>query len=187
MNTKVFLSAIVLFISTPCLAGIFEFSLSTSFKNSNIDANNYTKSTSNTASVSYYFGSMSAIEYSYTSGETLQAAKPTGGETIILRSTSTIHGLDLVFSFAERGAALQPFVKAGAATIVRKNFYSTDSIPELETPGYSGTVPSVGVGVKIQLTKTFSIKAGLDGWSIDNSKPLNEWDHAGRVGVSWLF
>ena len=186
--TYFILPPLFILIGSPVLrAGVFEFSLSTSFKNSNINANNYSRDASTTASISYFYGSMSAIEYSYTSGEQLQAVLPSGGETEIIRGKSSVHGLDLVFSFAERDSSIQPFVKAGAAHLKRENFYSTTSIPEQSTPGFEGTVPSVGVGFRIRLTKTFSIKAGLDGWSIDNEKPLSEWDHAGRFGISWLF
>jgi len=174
-------------LATSTFAGIVELGVSASYKKSNIDNDNFTLENSTSLTVSYYYGEMSAIEYSYTEGVRRNSYKPTGGETQITTNYSTLHGLDLVFSFAGRSSAFQPFIKAGAAILSKKNFYKTESLSEQETPGFSGTVPSVGLGFRVKVTSATSIKAGIDAWSVDEDKDISQWDNAARIGVTWLF
>jgi hypothetical protein len=43
--------------------------------------------------------------------------------------------------------------------------------------------------MKIRLTKTFSIKTGIDAWitNLDGDEDEKTIDYAGRAGVAWLF
>jgi hypothetical protein len=87
----------------------------------------------------------------------------------------------------------RPYVKAGAQYLLEKklvdqyrdasgnwNPNTLESTPSI--------VPSVGVGFKIGLTASLSIKAGIDAWTSDSLavQPV-KIDYAGRAGLSWMF
>jgi len=66
---RLYIFIIILLISLPqAFAGIFEISGTANYRRSQINDLNYQESQSVTASVSYYFMEMSALELSYTQG-----------------------------------------------------------------------------------------------------------------------
>ena len=168
-------------------AGIMEVGASASFRRSTINDDNYQESLSYTGSVSYYFWEMSALELSYTQGSALLSVKPADDTKITTKSSFRLIGVDLVITFASRESVLQPYLKLGGAHIEKKIVREPEGMDATEIESPAGIVPSAGLGFKIKLSKTFSIKVGVDGWT----SPLNEddptVDYAGRAGVSWMF
>lgn len=175
-----------LFYVSRSYAGLFEFGVSGTYRFSEIDENNFTKSNSLTGSVSYYFMEMSALELSYTSGVSHQSVFQSGVQTKYIYEYQH-YGADLVFSFADRKSSLQPYLKGGVATIEKKLFAEVGNLPrELLREEEPTQVPSVGVGFKLMLTQAISFKAGFDAWG-DSDKKFNKWDNAARAGISIFF
>ncbi len=179
---------IVTLFCTAAHAGYLELGSSANYRRSTINSENYQESTSYTGSISYYFMESSALELSYTSGYSKIVVTPGDITTQYVTETNfSLIGLDLVFSVGEREDVFQPYLKLGGAYIQKKiyrqlNGFSKDKIGE-----QSGTVPSAGLGFKLKISKTFSIKIGVDAWT----SPLDEdpvtVDYAGRAGISWFL
>ncbi len=178
-----------LFTSINGFAGIFEIGLSNSYVSMKINEVNYTTRYSTTASFSYYFLEMSALEFSYTEGKVTEAigSDVTLDPTIYTTLNKTM-GIDLVYSFTGREARVQPFIKLGMAERYKEKFLKPDStLPKSSTGSVRGTVPSAGVGIRIRMTKAFSLKISADAWGASPDEKFNEWDIAGRVGLSWFL
>lgn len=177
--------------SSQAFAGFIEVGASGNYRRSTINADNFQESISFTGSVSYYFWDQSALEFSYTDGYSQVVTAQEGG---LKRTTETefeMIGVDLVFGFGDRQAAFQPYIKGGAARISRKIAFQTEGQEKVVIPASDGIVPSAGVGMKVRLTKTFSLKFGVDAWttppSDDDADDPTVVDYAGRAGISWLF
>ena len=187
-NLLVFL--FVMGIQVPCWAGLVEIGLSANYKQTTFNEDNYNRAISYTGSFSYYFLEMSALEMSYTSGHSVLVAQPTAGQKDKYTTNFQLVGLDLVFSFADRKSAFQPYVKAGAAYIEKEFFLTNDTVGTLEyiDPQY-GVVPSAGAGFKIRLSQNFSLKIGAEAWKTPNADSEDNpiFDFAGRAGISWIF
>ena len=183
----------VMCFSINSFAGIIELSLNGNYKNSKIDEANYKLNTGLSTSISYFFGEMSALEFSYSNSEEINSLRQSvTADTQVTTYKSTFYGVDFVLSFASRKSQLQPFIKIGAAKLVKKTFYKETNVDEKEIAKFSGLVPSAGAGMRMKFTQTFSLKMGIDAWSVkndsDNTTPdFKDWDYAGRVGLSWLF
>ncbi len=179
----------LILIAVPqAFAGVFEVSASANYRRSQINTLNFQESRSVTASVSYYFLEMSALEFSYTQGASTLRAQATEADLWVeYVNKFTLYGTDLVLTFAEKTSMIQPFVKIGAAHIVKDLVVKSETGGTTRTPSDPQTVPSAGVGFKIKITKTFSIKVGLDGWLTNQGETDEKIDYAGRAGVSWLF
>lgn len=172
-------------------AGLMEISGSINYKASRFDDANYQQSNSYTGSISYYFWDMSALELSYTDGLSELSAQATSDLQRIYKTQFQMTGLDLVISFASRKQPVQPYIKLGAAYL-EKNLYL--EVPSegsrIKTGDQHGTVPSAGIGIKIRLSDTFSIKIGGETWSSPQNEDTTEpvtWDYAGRAGLSWFL
>ena len=180
--------AVTIFIGSTAHAGYLELGSSANYRRSTIDSENFQESISYTGSISYYFMQSSALELSYTSGYSKIVVTPGDITTQYVTETDfSLTGLDLVFSVGGREDFFQPYLKLGGAYIQKKiyrqiNGFSKDKIGE-----QSGTVPSAGLGFKMKISKTFSIKIGVDAWT----SPLDEEpvtvDYAGRAGFSWFL
>lgn len=182
---------LVLLISFNAHAGYVELSTSASYRKSFVNADNYSVTQSATGAFAYYFLEMSAIEFSYTEGVNTQY-----GQAILagaLRSyVQTINfrltGADIIISFAGRQAPVQPYVKVGAAYVV-KNYKIITDVTDPVTFESKGVAPTAGLGFRIMITQNFAFKIGVDAWS---SPPTAEgkdvpYDMAGKAGISWLF
>lgn len=190
---------IFLFSSFNAFAGYTELSGSVNYKKTSIDKYNYSDSTSYTASVSYYFWELSALELSYTSGLGKLSTKATGAlEPVQIQIAQfSMTGLDLVLSLATREDVIQPYVKVGAAYMDKQFFKETELEGTVRLQSQYGIVPSAGVGMKVGLTKTLSIRLGIDAWTSplsDKSKDSSTGedrkttiDYAGRAGLSWVL
>lgn len=176
-------ATMILLLSLDCFAGFFEFGLTGNLRSSRIDKDNYTKTTSLTGSISYYFMEMSALELSYTDGVTEQHVKPLG-EAILYTFEFQHYGLDLVFSLASKQSSFQPYIKGGVARVKKTLYSKRDNFPHVKDAGGSvQNLPSLGVGFKFKLTKNLAIKAGIDAWG-EKDQNISDWDNAARVGIS---
>jgi hypothetical protein len=186
-NFYIFLMTLLIYLPQT-FAGVFELSASANYRRSQINELNYQDSQSITASVSYYFLEMSAIELSYTQGtSTLRAQGNPSDLWVEYVNEFTLYGADLVLTFASQESLFQPFVKIGAAHIVKDLIINSETGSTTRTPSDPETVPSAGIGFKIKLSKTFSIKVGIDGWLTNQDDSEAKIDYAGRAGVSWLL
>lgn len=175
--------------SIPAWAGFMELGGSVNYRSSRYDSDNFVESLTYTASVSYYFWETSALELNYTTGTSKQVSKgatPTDPKFTV-EDNIDMTSLDLVLSFAERQAPFRPYVKLGAGYLVKERFRKVNDSPRERISEQSGIVPSGGLGLSVNITKTFSIKLGLDAWTSPmNEKPVVV-DYAGRAGLSWIF
>lgn len=184
----IFLLLALTFATTPSAAGVMELSTSYGLRNSRIDDDNYTKSTSWTGSFAWYFFDLSAIELSYTSGVTEQSLKATNEERLRYVQEFQMYGADLVLTFAGRDSFLQPFIRGGAARLKKKLFrIESDGTQTLFGEPIENTVPSYGAGIKINLTKSFSLKGSYDRWRSGSNNDKEIWDDAIKAGISWYF
>lgn len=169
-------------------AGFFEVSAMGNYRVSRITDDNYQETYSYSGSISYYFWEMSALELSYTQGQQVVSIKPSSSSaTTITRTLFEMAGLDLVLTFASKQSAVQPFVKFGGAHIRREISNQVLPFPAEAAPGSEGFAPSAGVGLKVRLTNTLSIKIGVDAWKAPTQSTVETIDYAGRAGISWMF
>jgi hypothetical protein len=186
-----FTTAILLtsFWQTKASAGIFEFELGMNYRSSTIDKDNYQTTTSYLGSVAYYFGSQSALELSYTNGQSLLSVKPSETEPKLKYVTFfKFVGLDFVLSFASKESSFQPYIKVGGGHIEKTILRKTEGQGTDEIGSSSGYAPSAGLGFKIILTQGLSLKAGVDAWTSpieenDQSGKTPTIDYSGRLGV----
>lgn len=177
------------FLAIPARAGFFEVSASGSYKKVNVTDTVATESRSVTGSLSYLLDEMSAVEFSYTEGSTKQNAT-VGGVSQTTTVDYSMLGLDFILTLGDREATLRPYFKLGAAYILEKQLQVTyagfpPGPPEKTDPVL---VPSLGAGFRLALTKTLSLKTGVDAWTSKSITESNvKWDYAGKVGLSWLF
>jgi outer membrane protein W len=180
--------------NTSARAGMFEIGASGSYRKSNIDVNAYDEMLSLTGSLSYYFDEASALELSYTDGQSKRAISeglPNGHTTSLFYKTV---GLDFVYTFGEKESLFRPYVKVGGNYILQKRLVdqvrAADGtlMPATISEDSPALVPSAGLGFKIGLTQQLSLKFGIDMWA---SRPMNEtpvtFDTAARVGLGWFF
>lgn len=167
-----------------------ELGANANYRRSAFDSNNYQELISYTASVSYYFMEMSALELSYTNGYSEISAKSSSpSDPLYVNQTNfQLAALDLVVSFAEREDFFQPYVKIGGGYLKKDDFEQVGAGNDVNLISHSeGLVPSGGVGFRLMMTKTFAIKFGLDAWTTPLHQDPVVVDFAGYAGVSWLF
>lgn len=180
---KLFLSALftsLLLSSTPCYA-IFEFSSTYSYKKTFYGEDTYDISQSASLGLSYYFWEMSAIELAYTNGTGLHVQPQYSAIQNL-----TAYGAYLMLTLAGKDNPLQPYLKLGAAYIIKDITFQVPRVDPIKTKK-EGLSPSAGAGLKLMLSKTFGIRAGFD----VTASPLNSnevtYDFNGTAGVSILF
>lgn len=188
MNSLVTLIFILLFFPS-AFAGFFEIAASGSYVKHTVDEVNYEESKDATAAISYYFWQQSAIEISYTSGLKTTNVGILGNTSTYtnIQSESRLIGVDFVLSFAEKTAPVRPYIKVGAVHIHKKIIEQDGDFEAFEHPYADGVAPSAGIGLKIALTQTFSIKLGAEAWTTPLAQDKVTYDFAGRAGLSLLF
>ena len=186
--------ALLLFCLVPSLAraGFVEVGASGTYRKSNVGADIFSEAYSVTGSLSYLFDEMSAIELSYTEGYGRTVVGTiSAGATKEISNHATMASLDFVYTMGDKDATLRPYLKAGFGYLLTKEV--TEEIVGFgarTTTEPTGFVPSGGLGFKLAITQTLSLKVGVDAWS---SQPLgkengsSKTDYAGRAGISWLF
>ncbi len=180
----------LVFTSLPAIAQSYsEIGFTANFRKSSIDEGNWQQTLSYTGPFSYYFWQTSAIELSYTQGLSELSVRPPDlpNDRMLTQSYFSLIGLDLVASFADRRAPFQPYVKLGSAFINKKIYRQLTGFNSTLIAESSGLVPSAGLGFRVLMTETLSLRVGFDSWT----NPLNErpliLDYAARAGVSWMF
>ncbi|HAG90327.1 MAG TPA: hypothetical protein DCL41_00555 [Bdellovibrionales bacterium] len=186
----------LLVFSTSAFAGFLEIGASVNYRRNSIDENNYSDTTSYTGSMSYYFWDRSAIEFSYTYGLGKLSTKADGVGEIqrIQIAQFSMTSADLVLSLAGKEDLIQPYLKFGAGYVDKSIFLEDELTGRRLIKTQTGIVPSAGVGLKILLSKSLSLKLGVDAWTsppddknADGSDRKDSIDYAGRAGLSWMF
>ena len=106
-----------------------------------------------------------------------------------LRTTTQytdVYGADLIFIFADRKAAFQPYLKGGVAQVKVKQVVQDTGSNAWEIT-YSGLSPSAGVGIKFFLTEAFAVRASYDAIQTPVNNDTKITDVTGRIGISWMF
>ena len=170
---RILFTLFITIFGLPAYSGIMELGGSLSYRSSHFDAENYKTSFSVTTTVSYYFWEMSAIELSYTNGLEKMRLKEGTAQAYTLLTGFEMMGADFVFTFAGRESSFQPYIKLGAANISKEVYREVEGNAKTKISETSGLVPSAGIGFKIKLSKTFSIKIGIDAW-ISNDESLED-------------
>src|ERR1700677_1122451 len=101
---RIFVLLALLLGSASAFAGFFEVGASANYRYSGYDANNYVLSLAYTATASYYFGEMCALELNYTNGYSKQVSGGAGtplDPVEKIEDNIVLTSLDLVFSFNE--------------------------------------------------------------------------------------
>lgn len=187
-TTLIFLLQLIVFSAH---AGMWELGVNGNYRKAYMNADNTTDASALTGSIAFYFGTMSALEGSYTYGsaKTRLALKDRPNQTVTV--FYEMIGLDLVITLTGQDSVIRPYIKGGGAYILKKDtFFAEDGRTAIMVTGQSGEdtglVPSAGAGVKINLSRVLSLKLGVEGWS---STPRNAglWDTMYRAGVSLLF
>lgn len=185
---KIVIPVFLFFIFSTANALVTELGVSYSYKKSTFDENNNIESQSTTGSVSFYVWERVAIEMSYTNGLYTKKEMQPNMLSAVLRTTTQytdIYGADLILVLADRNAMVQPYLKAGAAQVSRRQVVQDGpSNPSWEIK-YSGLSPSYGAGLKILLSQTLSLKASYDiiQTPVDNNTKVEEI--SGRIGLGW--
>lgn len=190
---KIIISLLMFIVSSRAFA-LVEISASSSYRKSYLNKDTYDESLAFTGSLSYYFFAQSALELSYTNGQSNRFA-PSSTYNVETIYDFEILGADLVLVFAEPQSQFVPYIKGGVA------YYSKKKLTTLITDATNSStvgnkvesinpaaVPSAGVGLKIGVTQSLSIKLGIDAWA---SRPLDQkpvtYDMAARAGLSWFL
>lgn len=174
-------------------AGFFEVGVSGSYRRSNIDKTAYDEFRSLTGSLSYYLDESSALELSYTDGRNLRVTGEGLSIGNITDLTYKMIGLDLVLTMGDKSSTVRPYIKLGGVYIAEKKIVEvardqSGSYPPNSVKDEPALVPSAGVGFRLALSETMSLKVSAEAWA---SRPINVQpvtiDYAGRAGLSWMF
>lgn len=190
---------VLLFSCTSVYAELVELGLSGNYRRTFLADSDTTQSATDEAqaytfSIAYYLREMTALEFSFTSGES-ERSIPSTTISSITKHTYNLLGADLVFTFGKREERFVPYIKAGLGYFINKRItytyinHTTPSQSEERPVELDPTVvPSVGFGMRTLITKSFAIKAGIEIWTSGPvSKSLDEFDWAARIGLSWFL
>lgn len=170
-----------------------ELGVNYAYKKSSMDAINNTEQQSTTGSVSLYFWDRVAIELSYTNSLYVKKEQNSAAATTSVRTTSQIsdiYGCDLIYVFADKKASFQPYIKGGAAYIVKTQKTQIDNQPPWNIATPAGTpyiAPSYGIGLKFFLTDAIALRTGFDVMRTPIDPTNYVEDTNGRLGLSWIF
>jgi len=182
------LLAVSVSFSFPAHAIYTELGVSYGRKTTTFDENNKFDSESVTGSLSLYFLERLALELSYTDATGLREEKASPSDP--KRTTtqkSQILGADLILVFADKKSLFQPYIKGGGAQISRYQEVKIEGQNTFKLEPETATVPSYGVGLKIQLTDAFGIKLSYDVWKTPIGGGLQTDDSSIRAGVTWIL
>jgi hypothetical protein len=187
VENKIKITLFLLFFSNNLYAFFTELSISHSYKKTTFTTDNFIESELLTGSASFYIWDHIAIESSYTKGMALRKEKDSTNPIRTINQDTTVYGLDLVLSLSDRKATFQPYLKGGAAYIIKKQVVTDEGNPSFEinpTPTFS---PSYGIGFKLKFTDSLALTTGIDIWQtpLDDGSKTN--DIATRSGISWIF
>ncbi|MFK8138632.1 MAG: outer membrane beta-barrel protein [Bdellovibrionales bacterium] len=173
-------------MSTSLSAGVFELSLGTTFRDTNLDAENLQQARSTSASLAYYFWEGVAVQATYMQGFNYTKGRIDVSTVQEQVSNFTYQGLDLIWSVGGNKGIFKPFVKIGMAEIDKKQEYKeSGESPIIATS--NGTNLTGGIGFKYHLTQTLALKFSYDLWMgpIDADSPTTDTNF--KLGISWFL
>lgn len=180
------------FQSVPAFAVYTELGMNYNYKKVTYDSANYTEQQGLTGSIAFYLWERVGLELA-TTNSTAYKIEPTYDQVNQTKERktvqrSTIYEMNLQYLLtADRKAMFQPFIKGGVAYISKKQELQIDNdIPTTVSPK-PGFGPSAGIGLKVFLTESFSLRFGYDvvRTPIDDNTTAD--DITGRMGVSWVL
>lgn len=184
---------LMLLFSLSAKAGFVEFSAMGTLRENTISNENSSETRSLTGSIAYYFFENSAIEVSYTEGfvETNGLAPIGAGNNVAYNQVVNFEmlGADFILSMGDRKSAFRPYIKAGGAIQSKEIEFKTEGSGTFKDES-DGTYITYGAGLKLRLSKNWSIKLGYDSWTGPIDKDDDEdktTDSSFRGGISFIF
>lgn len=184
---------ILLFFGSQTAQAVYtELGVSYNYKKITYDEANNTESQGLTGSIAFYLWERVGLELAYTSS-TAYKIEPTYDITSQTRERKTIQRSNIYEAnlqyllTPDRKATFQPFIKGGVAYISKKQELQIDNDFAQEVKPKPGFGPSVGVGMKVFLSETMSLRFGYDvvRTPIDDNTTAD--DITGRMGISWIL
>lgn len=173
--------------------GIFEISALIAYSQSKFDEKTYSRQNRYTGEFAWHFTSVSAIEFSYSRSYTKIAQTVTTSSLLFPTITEsvtyddTVYGASWVQGLLPADFLLMPYFKVGAGRMVRKQKVEYSALVNTQEFSQKADTGVAGAGVKITLTKSFSVKGELVSY-MPNFK-LSTWRDSEMfsVGLSWMF
>ena len=163
-----------------------ELGISYGYSKKTFNTTNFYQTDSKSASLSFYLFERLATELSYTdSFYESQESDVTSTRTV--QQSSKISNASLIYMLVGNRSAVQPYIKAGAAYIVKDQVVKYLNASAIEIPRSAGWAPSYGAGLKIALTERFAIKLSYDLWKTPLSDGTNSDDTSFKAGLSWIL
>ena len=187
---------LVLLTTSLAQAGFFELGVSTNYRRINLPRDGsdsaFDESYAFTASGSYYFAEMAALQLSLTKGQSERFVPSANATSVRTTHNYSIAGLDLILTFAKRNEPFVPYIKFGVAYFLDKyiDYEFDDGTNPISTDRVrldSNFVPSFGFGLRVRLTQAMALRLGLEAWTSDSLGSDPKFDIAGKAGISWLF
>lgn len=168
-----------------------ELGVSYNYMKRTFDELNKVENQGSTLSLAFYVWDRVAIEMSYTNGLYVKKEKESSLTSSTSQRTTTqysdIYESNLIYVFADKKATVQPYVKGGAAYIKKRQVVQIDNDPPFEVSPTPGVAPSYGIGLKLLISETMSIKTSYDAVRTPIDDNASADDITGRVGLSWIF
>ncbi|MFP5519946.1 MAG: outer membrane beta-barrel protein [Bdellovibrionia bacterium] len=185
MKKLIFLS--LLFFVPSAYSMQTEVGLSYGYKTTYFTEDNFEKSDSASANVSFYFWEKIALELSYTQQQ-IQREEKFGSDADIRRiyQNTQYYGGDLILILADKKSLLQPYIKGGAAYFLKEQTMKTGTNSTQVQPDESGTVPSYGVGLRVAISERLNIRFSYDVWNTDLAG-IEKKDTFFKAGLTWVL
>lgn len=177
---------LLFFVSVKSHALVTELGLSYSYSKKTFNSSNFYQTDSKSVSLSFYFMEKWALEASYTDAfYESQESDITSTRTV--QQSSKIGDGSLVYMMLDRKNMIQPYIKAGAAHVMKSQVVKYLNASAIEVPPSSGWAPSYGAGLKFVLSERFSIKLAYDVWQTPLSDKTSSDDTSFKAGLSWYL
>lgn len=177
---------ILLLTGTKAQAMVTELGLSYGYSKKTFNTSNFYQTDSRSASLSFYFFEKWALEMSQTDSFYESQESDTNSTRTVQQSSKVSNG-SLVYMMLNKTSIIQPYIKAGAAHITKKQVVKYLNASAIETPQSTGWAPSYGAGLKFVLSERFSIKLSYDVWQTPLSDNSSSDDTSFKAGLSWYL
>lgn len=187
MALRTYLTTIlIVFFSAKSQALVTELGLSYGYSKKTFNASNFYQTDSKSASLSFFFLEKWALETSYTDSFYESQESDTNSTRTVQQSSKIADG-SLVYMMLDRRSIVQPYIKAGAAHISKKQVIKYLNASAIATPESVGWAPSYGAGLKFVISERFSIKLSYDVWQTPLSDNTSSNDTSFKAGLSWYL
>jgi Outer membrane protein beta-barrel domain len=186
MSTKLQLIAFVCMVSLNSFAMVTELGVNYGYSKKTFNASNYYQTESKTASLAFYITENWALEASYTDGF-YESQESDTNSTRTVQQRSQAMNASGIYNMFSRKSPIQPFVKAGAAYIIKNQTVKYQNANAVTIPESTGWAPSYGLGLKVNISELFSIKLGYEVWQTPLSDGTTSEDNSFKAGLSWLL